>query len=226
MKILITGGPVHANLDAVKIITNTFRGRLMAEMADLMKAKDRLRSQRDLSDFQGSQTAIGCCTPDMTVLYHDGFHDYMKQVLEMAPTYTRCRHSRSRCCQSDTNEPVGTGKFPSHNYKVGDKIPIDFTIAKRVIDEVKESRSQNPPLRFELSYLLSCRSTVITAAYGVLLESHATAVFANDAKSPLLTKSCVTKERGVHRMNMDDMATFIYQCLRDTYYRPKPRMGM
>ena len=22
----------------------------------------------------------------MTVLYHDGFHDYMKQVLEMAPT--------------------------------------------------------------------------------------------------------------------------------------------
>jgi phosphopantothenoylcysteine synthetase/decarboxylase len=32
MKILITGGPVHAYLDPVKIITNKFKGGLMAEL--------------------------------------------------------------------------------------------------------------------------------------------------------------------------------------------------
>lgn len=32
-KILITGGPVHANLDAVKIITNRFRGGRMVDLA-------------------------------------------------------------------------------------------------------------------------------------------------------------------------------------------------
>ena len=37
MKILITGGPVHAYLDAVKIITNKFKGGLMAELADKFK---------------------------------------------------------------------------------------------------------------------------------------------------------------------------------------------
>ena len=33
-KILVTGGPVHAHLDSVKIITNRFKGGLMAELAD------------------------------------------------------------------------------------------------------------------------------------------------------------------------------------------------
>ena len=31
--ILITGGPVHAYLDAVKIITNRFKGGLIAQLA-------------------------------------------------------------------------------------------------------------------------------------------------------------------------------------------------
>ena len=33
-KILVTGGPVHAYLDDVKIITNRFKGGLMARLAE------------------------------------------------------------------------------------------------------------------------------------------------------------------------------------------------
>ncbi|TSC83278.1 MAG: hypothetical protein G01um101419_108 [Parcubacteria group bacterium Gr01-1014_19] len=33
-RVLITGGPVHCYLDAVKIITNRFKGGLMAELAE------------------------------------------------------------------------------------------------------------------------------------------------------------------------------------------------
>ena len=36
MKILITGGPVHAKLDAVKFVTNRFKGGLIADLADNM----------------------------------------------------------------------------------------------------------------------------------------------------------------------------------------------
>ena len=32
--ILITGGPVHAHIDAVKIVTNNFKGGRMAQFAD------------------------------------------------------------------------------------------------------------------------------------------------------------------------------------------------
>jgi len=34
--VLITGGPVHAYLDDVKIITNRFKGGLMADLAEKM----------------------------------------------------------------------------------------------------------------------------------------------------------------------------------------------
>ena len=33
-KILITGGPVHGKLDDVKMITNRFKGGLIAKLAD------------------------------------------------------------------------------------------------------------------------------------------------------------------------------------------------
>ena len=36
-KILVTGGPVHANLDSVKIITNRFTGARMFALAKSLK---------------------------------------------------------------------------------------------------------------------------------------------------------------------------------------------
>ena len=220
MKILITGGPVHAKLDAVKIITNKFKGGLMAELAELL-----LYQECEVTYL----TAKGAKLPDVVeldnganvkkaqaeILYHDGFHDYHKQVLALAPAFDAVVLGGA-VANLIPLEPL-TGKFPSHNYKPGDIIPINFTIAPRVIDDVKKVAPNTHLFGFKLLSGVP-HEELISAAYGVLLESKATAVFANDAKN-LMVKYAVTKERGEHPMNINDMAKFIVECVGDVYYK-------
>jgi hypothetical protein len=212
MKILVTGGPVHAKLDAVKIITNSFRGGMMADLADRLKSADI--NNVEITYLTAKHSKVPCLNGP-TILYHDGFPDYFKQVVELAPKFDAVILGAAVANLIPKN-PL-TGKFPSHNYKVGDTIPIDFTIAPRVIDEVKKVAPKTHLFGFKLLSGVPY-DELISAAYGVLLESHATAVFANDRKD-LWTKYAVTKERGVHPMGFDDMAQFILQCVRDKYYQ-------
>lgn len=208
MNILITGGPVHAYLDAVKIITNKFKGGLMAQLAEVLSLNAKVTYLTTKSSKLPSQN------PNLKVIYHDGFEDYRRQVAELAPQMDAVVLGAAVANLIPLN-PL-KGKFPSHNYKVGDKIPIDFTIAPRIIDEVKKVAPKTHLFGFKLLSNVS-HDELIRAAYGVLLESKATAVFANDAKD-LLTKYAVTKERGVHTMDIGEMAEFIMQCVGDQYY--------
>lgn len=214
MKILITGGPVHAKLDAVKIITNKFKGGLMSQLAENLIKSGGV--QITYLTSKGSRIPeAGCYSHNPLVLtYHDGFEDYRQQVLNLAPAFDAVVLGAAVSNLIPMNP--WKGKFPSHNYKVGDKIPIDFTIAPRVIDEVKKVAPKTHLFGFKLLSDVS-HEELITAAYGVLLESKATAVFANDAKD-LYHKYCVTKERGEHAMKLEDVAEFIKQCVEDIYY--------
>jgi hypothetical protein len=215
MRILITGGPVHAYLDAVKIITNKFKGGLMAELADKFKLQpDGHKVEITYLTAKGMKVPS---TNNPTILYHDGFEDYRYKVKYLAPDF----HAIVLGAAVANLIPLNPlkGKFPSHNYKVGDRIPIDFTIAPRIIDEVKFVAPKTHLFGFKLLSGVP-HEELISAAYGVLLESKATAVFANDAKD-LMHKYAVTKERGVHPMNLDDMAKFIRQCVDDAYYHTR-----
>ena len=62
---------------------------------------------------------------------------------------------------------------------------------------------------------------LIRAAYGIVLEAKATAVFANDRQN-LRQKFAVTKERGVHPMEQKDLAEWIWEMLNDEYYSTVP----
>ena len=126
MNILITGGPVHAYLDAVKIITNKFKGGLMCELAELLLYEDVTITYL---------TAKGSKIPDAvelddgskirkvsaTVIYHDGFEDYQKKVLDLAPKFDAVILGAA-VANLIPLHPL-KGKFPSHNYKPGDVIP-------------------------------------------------------------------------------------------------------
>ena len=215
MRILITGGPVHAYLDAVKIITNKFKGGLMADLADRFPfiAEGKHMEITYL-------TAKGMKVPSTntpTILYHDGFEDYRYQVKYLAPDFDAVILGAAVANLIPMN-PL-KGKFPSHNYKVGDRIPIDFTIAPRIIDEVKAVAPKTHLFGFKLLSGVP-HEELISAAYGVLLESKATAIFANDAKD-LMHKYAVTKERGVHAMGIGEMAHFVMDAVNDTYYHTR-----
>jgi hypothetical protein len=187
----------------------------MAELAD------RFKFQPDNADIEITYlTSKGSkipCANNPTILYHNGFDDYMKQVVELAPKYDAVILGAAVA----NLIPVERfpGKFPSHNYKPGDIIPFSLKIAPRIIDEVKAVAPKTHLFGFKLLSGVP-HDELISAAYGVLLESHATAVFANDAKD-LLHKYTVTKERGVHPMDLNDMVTFIRECVQDTYFHTK-----
>jgi hypothetical protein len=212
--ILITGGPVHAHLDAVKIITNTFKGGFMAELATTLADSYNAAnitylcsksSKKPKDDFLGN----------LRVVFHEGFDDYMAKVMEMAPKMDAV--ILGAAVANLIPYKAIEGKFPSHNYKPGDLVPLIFKIAPRVIDEVKKVAPKTHLFGFKLLDGVD-HDELIRAAYGVLLESKATAVIANDKKD-LTQKFIVTKERGVHPIGHDKLADWIWEAINDEYYK-------
>lgn len=209
--ILVTGGAVHARLDDVKIITNRFRGGLMCQLSEAL-------ASYDVELIYLCAPAVGAQTPKqndrITVVTHKGFDDYHRKVVELAPSMDGVVLGAAVANLIPANP--WQGKFPSHNYKPGDTIPIDFKIAPRVIDDVKRVAPKTHLFGYKLLDHVT-HGELIKAAYGIVLEAKATAVFANDA-ADLQHKFAVTKERGVHPLDQGELAPWIWEMLNDTYY--------
>jgi len=218
-RILVTGGPVHAHLDAVKIITNRFKGGRMTELAyNLQSYGLRKKYGWDRIDIT-YLTAKGIDVStfghwDLNTIYHDGFNDYMEKVLALAPKMDAVVLGAAVANLIPMN-PL-KGKFPSHDYEPGDVIPIDFTIAPRIIDEVKKVAPKTHLFGFKLLQGVP-HAELVRAAYEIVLESKATAVFANDAND-LDQIYMVTKERGEHPMKRAQLEWVIREMLADEYY--------
>ena len=208
-KILITGGAVHAHLDAVKIVTNKFRGGLMASLGEDLITRSEVHYICS-SDLGAKVPESGACA-----LYeHRGIADYKRLVLQLAPQMDAVILGAA-VANLIPAKPF-EGKFPSHNYKPGDFINIPFMIAPRVIDEVKKVASKTHLFGFKLLDGAP-HEELIRAAYDIVLASGATAVFANDAHD-LNHVEAVTKERAVHPIKRAKLADWIWEMVNDEYY--------
>ena len=214
-KILISGGPVHANLDAVKIITNKFKGGLMLKLAEELASHNT-----EVTYLCSRQSKLPKNIHYIHHLtFHEGFDDYRLRVNTMAPEMDAVILGGAVANLIPVNP--WKGKFPSHNYKAGDIIPIDFTIAPRVIDEAKNNMKAGAHL-FGFKLLSGVkREELIDAAYEVLTGSGATAVFANDAKD-IMRVHAVTKERAIHTLARDEIMNFVLDRMNEQYYRTQP----
>ncbi len=209
--ILVTGGPVHAHLDSVKIITNRFRGGLMADIAEQLV---ELGAEVTYLCPSLPGMKVPAAHGRMTLLGHTGFDDYRRQVAELAPSMDGV--VLGAAVANLIPAKPWQGKFPSHDYKPGDIVPIDFLVSPRVIDEVKRVAPKAHLFGFKLLSGVSNKE-LIRAAYGIVLEAKATAVIANDTDN-LQQKFAVTKERGVHPLKQGDVASWIMELLADEYY--------
>lgn len=206
-KVLITGGPVFEHLDDVKIITNTFKGKWMVTLSEILYGKGcevvYLTSKGQPQPHDGVRT-----------LHHVGFSDYMNKVLSLSKEFDAV--VLGAAVANLIPYKRFEGKFPSHNYKPGDIIPIDFTIAPRVIDQVKQSAPNTHLFGFKLLSGVD-HEELVSAAYGVLLESKATTIFAND-KNDLSVRYAITKERSRHKLDINGVAQWICESMEDAYY--------
>lgn len=209
-KILITGGPVHAYLDAVKLVTNRFKGGLMAGLA--------VDFARDYDCAVTYLCAKGSTLPpaakNLTVVQHDGFDEYRRLVAELAQTHTDVILGAAVANLIPANP--WKGKFPSHNYQPGDIVAVDFMVSPRIIDEVKKAAPHVNLFGFKLLAGVP-REELVRAAYGIVLEARATAVIANDA-TDLQQKYIVTKERGVHPVRNEALAAYLWEMMCDEHY--------
>jgi phosphopantothenate---cysteine ligase (CTP) len=218
--ILITGGPVHAYLDDVKILTNKFKGGLMADLANQLVRYNRQLTDKIHVTYLSSKSSTRPKVTSkeqryITYLIHDGIEDYMEKVLSLAPRMDAIVLGAA-VANLIPKEKI-QGKFPSHNYKPGDTIPIDFTIAPRIIDEVKKVNPKTLLFGYKLLSGVDYYE-LVRAAYGVLLESKAVTIFANDAKD-LMQKYAVTKERGVHPIHNKEVFQWILDRMEEKYYK-------
>lgn len=213
IKVLITGGPVYDYLDPVKIITNRFKGGRIAELAQHIKDIDRENISLTYLTAKGSKVPLDS---EIDIIYHNGFYDYKEKVIRLSKSHDGVILGAAVCNLIPLN-PLKC-KFPSHHYKVGDVIPINFTIAPRIIDEVKKSSPNVKLFGFKLLQGVS-HSELIDAAYDIVLESKSVVVFANDANN-LDKKYAVTKEKGIIEFDSKDsgMSNFIVDLIRDDYY--------
>lgn len=219
-KILVTGGPVHAHLDAVKVITNRFKGgRMLAladELEDLGHDVTYLTSSLLKSEFvsgyrwfhKPSKRTIG------TLWFHEGFDDYRHQVVEMAADFDGVVLGAAVA----NLIPVSpwTDKFPSHNYNPGDEIDLRFMVAPRIIDEVHKRAPKTQVFGFKLLQGAP-QSELVEAALDVCHAGRCAAVFANDANN-LDTVLAVSKEGAAIPMARSEIADVIERRLRDVYY--------
>jgi len=220
-KILITGGAVYAYLDAVKIISNKFRGGRIAQLAVDFVEKGKAKVTYLCAKDSVHPTYWHECKqkphPFIKIVHHDGFEDYRRLVKELSPKHDAVILGAA-VCNLIPMKPWKK-KFPSHNFKPGDRIPIDFTIAPRIIDEVKKVAPKVHLFGFKLLKGVPHKE-LIEAAYDIVLESKATAVFANDA-TDLDVRYAVTKEGGEAKFNPGrsyGIVEFVMNCLSDKYY--------
>lgn len=228
-RVLVTGGPVHAHLDAVKIVTNTFMGGTIAAFAEHLCQFDDLDvtylcakgSVEPTTHFKHIPQIRAC-----KVVHHNGYDDYRDKVLEYAKTFDAI--ILGAAVANLIPAKPWKEKFPSHDYKEGDLIDIPFMIAPRVINMVKKV---NPRITLIGYKLLSNvpEQELIRAAKEVLVGSKADCVLAN-MKENLGEKIAITKEFGTHRLKAafkhpykkedDDVdVNFVHAMIMDEHYQ-------
>ena len=109
------------------------------------------------------------------------------------------------------------GKFPSHNYKVGDVIPIDFVIAPRAIDEIKKKYPRSLLVGYKL--FDGTEEELIKAGWHTLTDSKANVIFCNhpvDAKS---LKLALLPDGTIIPMSFEEHVSFIDRMINLKWYR-------
>lgn len=210
-KVMISVGPIPGKLDSVKYITNRFKGGLALKTAKALKAAGMSVTvvawyHTDLGDWDGDKCLV-----------NDVFEYY-----KLIEGYTGLGHQRfdayimaAAVANLVPKEPW-EGKFPSHDYNVGDEINIPFTIAPRSIDIIKKNHPRSTLIGYKL--FDGDRDELIRAARHTLKESNANIVFANTPKDAKTKKIALTQSGAEIDMDFDEHVRFIIKAIDSRYY--------
>ena len=212
-KIVISCGPIPAKFDAVKYITNRFKGGLALKTVKFFADKGHnvtivkwKYSDCDLTMEHSEHLTV--VNIDDVEEYYNWFRDNAKKydVFIMAAAVANL-------------EPVEpyNGKFQSHLYKEGEEFPISFKIAPRAIDVIKKEN----PRAFLVGYKLNDAASddeLIRIAKHTLQSSKANVIFANTPQDAKLRKIALLQDGSVIPMTFGYHLEFINRLIQQEYF--------
>lgn len=204
MKILLTVGPIPARLDSVKYLTNRFKGGLALKTAEYLK-----NLGHDVHIMTWKHTSLKTTCP---VIFVNDVMDYYTQALVFeADAYILA----AAVANLMPSHPY-TGKFPSHQYAVGEKFNIEFEIAPRLIDDIKRKHPRSALIGYKLYD--GTEEELIQAAKKTLFESLANVVFANHPAWAKEKKIVLTQDGAVFSVSFEEHCAFIHKLLMSHFY--------
>ncbi len=202
--ILVTVGPIPAQLDSVKFLTNRFKGGLALRTAHYLAEQGHA-----VDVVAWDHTPLETTLPVRRV--RDVVH-YVDEVLKEPRDMFVLAAAVANLMPSTPYE----GKFPSHLYEVGERFSIEFEIAPRVIDQVKARYPRSALVGYKL--FDGDDNALLRAANKTLRESRATVVFANHPRQAKHTKWVLTQDGAVWPASFEEHLRVLDRLARSVYY--------
>lgn len=207
--IVITAGQIPARLDSVKFVTNRFKGGLALRTAEYLREMGH-----DVTivhwKFNNPPAVRG---GELKAIPVDDVMHYYKTVLSLKADAYVLAGAVANLMPTNPYE----GKFPSHNYKVGEKFNIEFTIAPRLIDEIKAAHPRSTLIGYKL--LDGRMEDLVAAGKKTLTESKANIVFANDPAWAKDKKLAITADGAVFPLTFDEHLEMIHKLVSEEWFR-------
>lgn len=204
-KILISVGPIPSKLDSVKFITNVFKGGLALKTAEYLAQKGN-----NVTIIAWEHTKLETSLPIIAI---KDVMDYYNTILSLEFDAYILAGAVANLMPSNPYQ----GKFPSHNYLVGEKFQIEFEIAPRVIDEIKKKYPRSTLIGYKL--FDGNDEDLIKAAKITLHESKANLVFANHPKWAKERKIVLTQDGSIFSCFFDEHCDLIHRLIQETFYK-------
>lgn len=210
--LLITVGPIPAKLDSVKLITNKFKGGLAAATACALTRSHRVT----IVAHETTVIPKASITDKMTILrIKDVMDCYRLLEKTQADTYVLAG-AVANLMPSNPWE----GKFPSHDYKVGEKFNIEFEIAPRAIDKIREWHPKATLIGYKL--FDGDDTALLRAGHETLRESKAHVVFCNHPAWAKTRKIAITQDGAILHMDFASHIKFIEKTSALKWYSSEP----
>jgi len=212
-KVIITAGPIPARLDSVKIITNMFKGGLAVKTAEMLQATGEF----DVEIVKWKGTVVKFQIPDSP---HDDPKVTSVNDLEEYRTYIQKTDADAYILAAAVANLMPTnpweGKFPSHKYHVGQRFPIEFCIAPRIIDEVKKHHPRSTLIGYKL--FDGSDEELVKAGWETLCGSRSNVVFCNHPKTAAKKKITLLPDGTEIPMDFDEHVHFIRRVINLEWY--------
>ena len=220
-KVVISCGPIPARLDSVKFITNRFKGGLAFRTAEtlIQRGYDTtvvIWEHTPLPHVNGQHAEFWMQDNVHVVAVKDVF-DYYNWFKENAANYDAFIMAAAVANLTPSNPYEG--KFPSHNYLVGEKFNIEFEIAPRAIDIIKDVNRRCCLIGYKL--FDGDHEELIRAARLTRDESSANIIFANTPSEAKEKKYAVMADNSVVECSFDEHLELIIRAIEAEYFTTK-----